>query len=878
MTAESKLADIAKPIEVELNRAGGFTRRVFEVEPGRRSRAPGPWGFGAAGDGLMIRWMTYGAKGLAEERGVDVQEVIKEARGVIKRWLQQNTKPLTVRDQDSNDTKQFYIKGPLAFDDGIHYVRVNTKRMLQNPNRFDIIESAPADQAKGHEPAKKSKAGKHPFVGRLVAEAALGSITVAEDGIKTVPITKDYMSYYWGALPKSHVKPIGKIGVLTIAVDDSQAKGTAPEKEILVLDEKNRIQGIIWLSKSRSKKEPWRIRGSALSNKLQGKGLMPKIYAFVVNNGIFLQSDYQQSPGGAQIWAKLADDPTVTVYGARKLGNKWEYTNLETANRRVAGNFNIYQNEEAEEIDEINRELEGLGNLVFKLSNKLKKLTQPKVRAQYEDDLKGLEERIARLNAEKEEVKKRGKEADRAYIYLLAVPAKEAVTESVTGKMNNVNRVASGHLLESNETREELKDWLASLENEMEEVDDASQMADEAGKDISSYTSDYHALHAVEMVVRNHLNALRNPVLLDKSIFLYNIDADDQQYAGLHIVIDGDVAVLKWLGNLGERGVGSKLLRQGMEMAKARGAKRVKLTTKWNSEGFYQKAGFKADSATTSNAFSDSSNTEMSKTLESRLNEIGSIEIGKDWGEVYWGEISHWRWSGKNSDRAFKIGRVAGLDVVIERGSTRRSMAVHLADRSKDNLTVGEIQLDKEYNAWITDISTLSQEYQGRGIMLQVYVLLCKKGLILRSGSQQSAGGEKLWLNLSKQPGITVYAGYEKSDGEWVYSDIDNEDDDRLRGGLAVYDKDNYEVDNEYQEEISSLERNIDKMSARAVEATTPEDKAKYMTAYKELKGMLKKAEAARIAANKAARQQHTDWKVTFLFAVADGVEPSNRF
>lgn len=324
---------------------------------------------------------------------------------------------------------------------------VMRKRAFTSPDPILAVEAkqkpAPGAQVKGHEPAKKSKDGEHPFSGRLVGEAALGSITVAEDSINTVPVSKDYMNYYWGEKPESHVTPMGKIGILTIAVDDHKNRGTAPEKEILVLDEKNRIQGKILLYKSRSKKEPWRIRGSALSHKLQGKGLMPKIYAFIVNNGIFLQSDYQQSPGGGQIWAKLADDPTVTVYGARNLGNKWEYTNVEAQDRRVAGNFNIYSDEETEELEEINRELKGLDNLVFTLTNKLKKLTRPKFRAQYEEDLKGLNDRILRLNAEKKEVKKRGKDADRAYIYLLAVPATEAVTESVAGKMNAANQAAT---------------------------------------------------------------------------------------------------------------------------------------------------------------------------------------------------------------------------------------------------------------------------------------------------------------------------------------------------------------------------------------------------------------------------------------------------
>lgn len=137
---EGKLSDVIPQLEKELNAAGGYDRKVFELEMGKRSRAPGTWGFGSAGGGIMIRWMTYGAKSLAEERGVDVKEVIKEARGVIKKWLQANTKPITVRDRDSRETKQFYVKGQLAFDDNIHYVRVNTKRMLQNKSRFEIQE------------------------------------------------------------------------------------------------------------------------------------------------------------------------------------------------------------------------------------------------------------------------------------------------------------------------------------------------------------------------------------------------------------------------------------------------------------------------------------------------------------------------------------------------------------------------------------------------------------------------------------------------------------------------------------------------------------------------------------------------------------------
>lgn len=431
-----------------------------------------------------------------------------------------------------------------------------------------------------------------------------------------------------------------------------------------------------------------------------------------------------------------------------------------------------------------------------------------------------------------------------------------------------------GHLIEDEApTKDEIEEWLASVENEMEEVDDASRWAAEDGEDTADLDRDYQALHAVEMVLRNHLTALRNPVLMDQSIFLYNIVTDSVQYAALHIVINDDVAELKWLGNLGRKGAGSKLLHDGLSQAKARGAKRAKLTTKWNSEGFYLKSGFKADGETKSNPIAGSNNTEMSKTLESRLNEIESVSLGKDWGDV-----SNVYWNGKNSDRMFKIGRVAGLNLVIEKSSYGREMTAYLMTKEGD--AVGEIQLEKEYNAWITDTTILSPDYQGQGLMLQAYVVLAKAGMILRSGGAQSAGGKKIWLALNRQPGITVYAGKEGRDGEWKYSAIDDDTDDRARGEFDIYDVDNYEVDNEYKAEVFALQARADKLSARALRATSTAEKAKFAQEYEEVNDMLAKLEAEREAANRATRAKDGahDWEDTYLFAVADGVEPNNRF
>lgn len=136
---EAKLGDTVAGIAAELNQAAGFDNEVFQVGS-TSGMGTGPSGFGGRDTGNLIRWTTYGAKNRAEEMGVDISEVEKEAKAAVKQWLQSNTKPVKFRDIDTRDTKTFYIKGPLAIQHTGYYLRVNTKRMLQNKNRFRAVE------------------------------------------------------------------------------------------------------------------------------------------------------------------------------------------------------------------------------------------------------------------------------------------------------------------------------------------------------------------------------------------------------------------------------------------------------------------------------------------------------------------------------------------------------------------------------------------------------------------------------------------------------------------------------------------------------------------------------------------------------------------
>ena len=136
---EARLGDAVSSIANELNQQAGFENEVFQVG-GTSGKGTGPRGFGGRDTGNIIRWTTYGAKNRADELGVDISEVEKEAKAAVKQWLHANTKPIKFRDIDDNETKTFYIKGSLAIQHTGYYLRVNTKRMLQNKNRFKAIE------------------------------------------------------------------------------------------------------------------------------------------------------------------------------------------------------------------------------------------------------------------------------------------------------------------------------------------------------------------------------------------------------------------------------------------------------------------------------------------------------------------------------------------------------------------------------------------------------------------------------------------------------------------------------------------------------------------------------------------------------------------
>lgn len=188
------------------------------------------------------------------------------------------------------------------------------------------------------------------------------------------------------------------------------------------------------------------------------------------------------------------------------------------------------------------------------------------------------------------------------------------------------------------------------------------------------------------------------------------------------------------------------------------------------------------------------------------INEVSSVDLPKSWG--YIGQAD---WRGKNSKYTRKIGKLGGFNVVLEQYG-RNSRKVFLITDKNENSALNYtpvmlIEFERDYGNmegmeyWIAKATIIHPSWQGKGLAPKVYAYLCKKGWVIRSDDLQSAGGKKIWISLSKIPGITVYAG--KNDGgNWELSDIDNDVDDFLRSNFSTYDS-------ELKNEVKEVEREL---------------------------------------------------------------------
>jgi hypothetical protein len=178
---------------------------------------------------------------------------------------------------------------------------------------------------------------------------------------------------------------------------------------------------------------------------------------------------------------------------------------------------------------------------------------------------------------------------------------------------------ARDFITEDLEHDQDLRSMLSDVREEMENIDDTSIRIKETDPRWAGLEKDYNALLAVEHVIKNHIKALRSNVM-DNNIFMYDYNGDPGEIAAIHVLLQGTLAQVIWLGSYNSQG--GSLYRSAMQEAQRRGAQRVEVNAKWNSDGFYRKMGL-SNTGTSGeyNPFTGSQLNKMSGDLEENFYE-----------------------------------------------------------------------------------------------------------------------------------------------------------------------------------------------------------------------------------------------------------------
>ena len=140
------------------------------------------------------------------------------------------------------------------------------------------------------------------------------------------------------------------------------------------------------------------------------------------------------------------------------------------------------------------------------------------------------------------------------------------------------------------------------------------------------------------------------------------------------------------------------------------------------------------------------------------------------------------------------VGKLRGMLVYLEGdvGDYIINIRVYRDGKSPSGKyeVIADLCLSTEYcsNAYHVDLMRVSSRYQGHGIAPLLYRFLLRKlGIILQAGTSQSVGGRKLWAQLAKMKGVTVFATTKRSKTALVL-DIDKDDEELTDESVKLYD------------------------------------------------------------------------------------------
>lgn len=198
--------------------------------------------------------------------------------------------------------------------------------------------------------------------------------------------------------------------------------------------------------------------------------------------------------------------------------------------------------------------------------------------------------------------------------------------------LDKLNQLNEQSYLEKYQEPFDIQTSLDHIEEEQEYLDSLGISYSEEGNTKKALICDreYKAHEAIKNVLINYQKVQANASLKNGTLFLWIVGSDSIVDAALFAYQDSpDSMEIKWLGSV-IGGGGSELLEAAQRYAREHNIKRLHLTAKWESDGFYLNRGFEkfADPDPLSSALG--AGASYRKTIESKEANLPDLEIGDE--------------------------------------------------------------------------------------------------------------------------------------------------------------------------------------------------------------------------------------------------------
>lgn len=547
----------------------------------------------------------------------------------------------------------------------------------------------------------------------------------------------------WEGKNTNYVKKIGRLGGYDVVLEQygnnsrkvflvtDKNENSALDRKPISLIEFERDYG------NREGMEYWIAKATIIHPSWQGKGIAPKLYAFLCKKGWVIRSDDLQSQGGKKIWIALSKIPGITVYAAKNDGGNWELSDIDNdVDDFLRSGFHTYDTELKNEVKEIERELAFVENKIrevwddYSSMDKTDTANLARLKKEYAD-LRKMEKKLQdeRLDAQS----KQNWNEEHEDVYLFAHAAHDP--------MYNKPKIAKTESVKKNEKMTENTGNI--------KINPVSVSDHYKGE---TFGTKY-------LMVDGVVKAGVDVSIVDDEVYISHvITADDSRRKGYaKMVVD--------------------------DLFKEFPGKKISVSNMTDDGSAFFRSQYSVDDET----------GEIHKKLGE---EIETVRVSKDWKSYMWGFPIK-----KYYSRFTEVEPMGKFRVFIDKD--RNVIDALLCDQETNMHALVHMSRRSAKAPCVIHAAALDPALQGKGLMPKFYAhLVTKVGLFLQADSMQSAGGRKIWVALSKDPSVTVFAAY-KENGVEKYSHV--EGDNLLYSDAPIYDDERDENVAEIKNEFNSV-------------------------------------------------------------------------